>query len=241
MRIFRALASGVVVALLTTIPSGTSARQAVAELFTCPMHPHVLDAKPGTCSVCTMALKGRTMTPAERELVDFFAAYDAAFIAKDLAKLATMYAPETIVYEGSGINRGWRNYSETHLGPELKAFENLEFTHTNVVPHLLGTDHAYVTADYMIKAKTGERLMDSGGLAMFVLSKDASGWKIRHTTTAARRRPATDRLLPGDPDDGDDDQDHDQDTNHHPKSATPSVVHPSVHLVHRNAPSVSGH
>ena len=104
MRIFRALASGVVVALLTTIPSGTSARQAVAELFTCPMHPHVLDAKPGTCSVCTMALKGRTMTPAERELVDFFAAYDAAFIAKDLAKLATMYAPETIVYEGSGIN-----------------------------------------------------------------------------------------------------------------------------------------
>jgi hypothetical protein len=32
--------------------------------------------------------------------------------------------------------------------------------------------------------------MDSGGLATFVLSKDATGWKIRHTATAARRRPA---------------------------------------------------
>jgi len=179
------------VALLTTIPSGTSARQtAVAELYTCSMHPHVVDAKPGTCSVCTMALKARAMTPAEKALVDFFTAYDAAFVAKDLGKLATMYTPETIVYEGSGINRGWKDYSETHLGPELKVFENLEFAHTNVVPHILGTDAAYVTADYTIKAKTGERMMDSGGLATFVLSKDAGVWRIRHTTTAARRRPA---------------------------------------------------
>jgi ketosteroid isomerase-like protein len=173
------------------MPAGTFARQsAVAELYTCSMHPHVVDAKPGTCSVCAMALKARAVTPAEKELVDFVKAYDAAFVAKDLAILATMYTPETIVYEGSGINRGWKNYSETHLGPELKAFENLEFSHTNVVPHMLGTDAAYVTADYAIKAKTGDRMMDSGGLATFVLSKGATGWKIRHTATAARRRPA---------------------------------------------------
>jgi ketosteroid isomerase-like protein len=190
MKIFRTIVFALAVALMTTIPAGTSARQAAAELFTCSMHPHVVDAKPGACSVCTMALKARAMTPAERELVDFLKAYDAAFVAKDMDKLAKMYTPETIVYEGSGVNRGWKNYSETHLGPEMKAFENLEFAHTNVVPHVLGADAAYVTADYMIKAKTGERLMDSGGLAMFVLSKDASGWRIRHTTTAARRRPA---------------------------------------------------
>ncbi len=189
MRIVRTLAFTLVVALLATGTSHTSAWQA-AELFTCSMHPHVLDTKAGTCSVCAMALKPRAMTPVEKELADFFTAYDAAFVAKDLAKLATMYAPETIVYEGSGINRGWKNYSETHLGPELKAFENLEFAHTNVVPHVLGPDSAYVTADYMIKAKTGERLLDSGGLATFVLSKDNGSWKIRHTSTAARRRPA---------------------------------------------------
>ena len=189
MKVFRTIAFAIVVAVMTTMPAGTSARQA-AELFTCTMHPHVLDAKPGTCSVCTMALKARAMTPAEKELVDFLKAYDAAFIAKDMTKLATMYTPETIVYEGSGINRGWKNYSETHLGPEMKSFENLEFGHTNVVPHVLGPDAAYVTADYTIKAKMGDRTLDSGGLALFVLSKDAGSWKIRHTTTAARRRPA---------------------------------------------------
>jgi ketosteroid isomerase-like protein len=190
MRTFRTVAFALVVALLTAVSSGTSARQAAAELFTCSMHPHVVDAKPGTCSVCTMTLKARAMTPAEKELVDFLTAYDAAFLAKDLAKLATMYTPETIVYEGSGINRGWKNYSETHLGPELKSFENLEFAHSNVVPHVLGENAAYVTADYMIKAKMGERALDSGGLATFVLSKEAGAWKIRHTSTAARRRPA---------------------------------------------------
>lgn len=189
MSIVRTFAFTLVVALLATGTSHTSAWQA-AELYTCSMHPHVLDTKAGTCSVCTLALKPRAVTPAEKELVDFFRAYDAAFVAKDLATLASMYAPETIVYEGSGINRGWKNYSETHLGPELKAFENLEFAHTNVVPHVLGDVNAYVTADYTIKAKTGDRLLDSGGLATFVLSKDNGAWKIRHTSTAARRRPA---------------------------------------------------
>ncbi|GMV20585.1 MAG: hypothetical protein AMXMBFR57_05340 [Acidimicrobiia bacterium] len=190
MKIFRTLSFALIVALMATIPSGTSARQAAAELFTCSMHPHVLDTKAGTCSVCSMALKARAMTPVEKELVDFLKAYDAAFLAKDLAKLASMYTPETIVYEGSGINRGWKNYSETHLGPELKSFENLEFGHANVVPHVLGDNAAYVTADYTIKAKMGERTLDSGGLATFVLSKEAGSWKIRHTSTAARRRPA---------------------------------------------------
>ena len=189
MRVLRTIGFAIAVAVMTAIPAGTSARQA-AELFTCSMHPHVVDAKPGTCSVCTMALKARPMTPTEKELVDFLKAYDAAFLAKDMTKLATMYTPETIVYEGSGINRGWKNYSETHLGPEMKSFESLEFGHTNVVPHVLGSDAAYVTADYMIKAKMGDRPLDSGGLALFVLSKDAGAWKIRHTSTAARRRPA---------------------------------------------------
>lgn len=190
MRILRTVGLVLGVAVMTALPAVIVARQAAAELYTCSMHPNVVDAKPGTCSVCTMALKARAMTPVEKELVDFLKAYDAAFVAKDLAKLATMYAPETIVYEGSGINNGWKNYSDTHLGPELKSFENLEYGHSNVVPRVLGPNAAYVTADYMIKAKMGERMLDSGGLALLVLSKDANGWKIRHTTTAARRRPA---------------------------------------------------
>lgn len=189
MKTFRMIAFALSVALLAAVPAGTSARQAAAaELYTCSMHPNVVDAKAGACPVCSMTLKTRAMKPVEKELVDFFKAYDAAFVAKDMEKLATMYAPETTVYEGGGINRGWKDYRDNHLGPEMKGFENLEFSHSNVVPHPIGTDGAYVTADYAIKAKTGERVTDGGGLATYTLAKDGGSWKIRHTHTSAKRR-----------------------------------------------------
>ena len=57
--------------------------------------------------------------------------YDAAFNAKDLDKLATFYHPDVTIYEGGGINNGWIDYRDRHLGPELKSFENLQFGHSN--------------------------------------------------------------------------------------------------------------
>src|SRR5512145_308384 len=57
--------------------------------------------------------------------------YDAAFLAKDLDKLATFYHPDVTIYEGTGINNGWVDYRDRHLGPELKAFSNLQFAHSD--------------------------------------------------------------------------------------------------------------
>ena len=42
----------------------------------------------------------------------------AAFVAKDLKKLATFYHPDVTIYEGAGINNGWADYRDRHLGPE---------------------------------------------------------------------------------------------------------------------------
>ena len=118
--------------------------------------------------------------------------YDAAFLAKDLDKLASFYHPDVTIYEGGGIDNGWADYRDTHLGPELKAFENLQFGHTDRKVHVLSPTTAYVTSLYFIKAKMGDRILDSGGLETLVLVKDADGaWKIRHAHTSARpRRPA---------------------------------------------------
>ena len=121
--------------------------------------------------------------------------YDAAFIAKDLAKLASYYDPNVTIYEGGGINNGWADYRDHHLGPELKAFEGLQFGHTDRKIHVLGDGRtAYAVSNYFIKAKMGERMIDSGGLETLVLVKGADGaWKIRHSHTSARaRRPAGD-------------------------------------------------
>jgi uncharacterized protein YcnI/ketosteroid isomerase-like protein len=117
--------------------------------------------------------------------------YDAAFIAKDLDKLAAFYHPDVTIYEGGGINNGWVDYRDNHLGPELKQFQNLQFSHSDVKVTPLGDGSAaYVTAKYTLKAQMGERAVDSGGLATHVLIRDGSAWKIRHSHTSSRpRRP----------------------------------------------------
>ncbi len=119
--------------------------------------------------------------------------YDAAFVAKDLDRLATFYHPDVTIYEGAGVNNGWADYRDRHLGPELKAFSNLQFSHTeHRVTVLPGGQSAYATSRYTIKAKMGERDLDNEGLETLVLVKMSDGsWKIRHSHTSGRpRRPA---------------------------------------------------
>lgn len=118
--------------------------------------------------------------------------YDAAFMAKDLDRLAAFYHPDVTIYEGGGINNGWADYRDRHLGPELKAFENLEFAHSATrVTVLPGGESAYATSRYTIKAKMGERMLDSEGLETLLLVRTPEGWKIRHSHTSSRpRRPA---------------------------------------------------
>lgn len=116
--------------------------------------------------------------------------YDEAFVAKDLEKLATFYHPEVTIFEGGGVNRGWADHRDHHLGPELKQFQNLQFSHSNTVVRMLGRDAAYVTSEYSIKARMAEREIDSGGLETLIVIREGAGWKIRHSHTSSRRRPA---------------------------------------------------
>jgi uncharacterized protein (TIGR02246 family) len=123
----------------------------------------------------------------QAEILAFFKAYDAAFNARDLDRLGTMYHPELTVFEGGGIDRTWAVYRDRHLGPELERFQNLAWAHSDIEVHMLGDAAAYVTASYSIKYTMGERDVDSGGIATHVLVKEDGTWRIRHSQTAARR------------------------------------------------------
>lgn len=128
-------------------------------------------------------------TSGSAKVVEWLVAYDRAFNAKDLQQLATFYHPEVTIFEGGGVNNGWADYRDHHLGPELRTFENLQFTHRNVTVHLLG-ETAYITSEYALKARVNDRDVDSSGLETLVLVKSGDGWKIRHSHTSARRRPS---------------------------------------------------
>ena len=124
------------------------------------------------------------------KIEEWLKSYDVAFNAKDLDKLATFYDPDVTIYEGAGVNTGWVDYRDNHLGPELKAFENLQFGHANRRVRLLGDRAALVTSEYFIKATMTDRMLDSIGRETLVLEKQSDGsWKIRHSHTSGRARP----------------------------------------------------
>ena len=129
--------------------------------------------------------------PQDKAIVDFFAEYDAAFVAKDLDRLAKLYHPDVTIFEGGGVNTGWVDYRDNHIGPELRGFSGLKFSHSNIKAQMLGTDAAYVTSEYAIETATATGTSKSGGLETDVLVRQNGHWLIRHTHTSARRqRPA---------------------------------------------------
>lgn len=149
----------------------------------------------GTRSPAPVTALAATEQDQSAAVVQWLGTYDAAFNAKDLAKLAAFYHPDVTIYEGAGINTGWTDYRDRHLGPELKAFQNLQFAHSNInVTVQAGGQSAFATSRYTLKAKTGERTIDSEGLVTYVLIKSAEGaWQIQHSHTSSRaRRPAAD-------------------------------------------------
>ncbi len=150
--------------------------------------------RPGPVTKLTDAPSAAAQAPASDAagVEAWLKGYDAAFLAKDLDRLAAFYHPDVTIYEGTGINNGWADYRDRHLGPELKAFSNLQFGHTDTkVTMMPGGQSAYATSRYTIKAKMGERDLDSEGLETLALVRTPEGWKIRHSHTSSRaRRPA---------------------------------------------------
>ena len=142
-------------------------------------------------AVCclTVATFGQSDVETAR-IAAWLGTYDRAFNAKDLQQLATFYDPDVTIFEGGGVNNGWADYRDHHLGPELKDFEGLQFAHRDIKVHLLGNGSvAYVTSEYALKARVKDRDVESGGLETLVLVKVGDAWRIRHSHTSARRRP----------------------------------------------------
>ena len=109
----------------------------------------------------------------------------------DLAALDTLYAGDSLtVIEGAGINRGWRDYRDNHLAPELKEFRDFKYRPQEIVVHVTG-DVAWATYRYALSATVGERKVDVVGRGTAILERRGARWVVRHTQTASRpRRPS---------------------------------------------------
>lgn len=150
-------------------------------------------ASVGLILICAMSGQARAAN-ADDEVGAWLHAYEAAFNAKDLVKLASFYDPDVTIYEGGGVNTGWVDYRDHHLGPELAEMDAPRLSHASMSVHFLGDGQraAYVISEYRLQTRIKDRDIDASGLETLVIQKGGGGtWKIRHSHTSSRRRPTS--------------------------------------------------
>ncbi len=119
----------------------------------------------------------------------------AAAERNDMKALDSLYAGDSLtVIEGAGINRGWADYRDHHLGPELKVMKNFAYRPVDIEMRVVGGT-AWATFRYTLKAEMNGRAIDNVGRGTAILERRGSGasarWVVRHTQTASRaRRPS---------------------------------------------------
>ena len=125
-----------------------------------------------------------------------FRAVFAAAERGDLAALDTLYAGDSLtVVEGTGINRGWADYRDRHLAPELKEMKNFRYRPFELEARASG-DMVWVTFRYALQGEVGGRTIDNIGRGTAILERRGGRWVVRHTQTTSRARRPNDPPMP---------------------------------------------
>lgn len=114
----------------------------------------------------------------------------------DLAALDSLYAGESLtVVEGAGINRGWADYRDHHLAPELKEMTEFRYRPFEIEAGTTG-NLGWATFRYALMANAGGRAIDVVGRGTAILERRGGRWVVRHTQTSSRARRPTDPPMP---------------------------------------------
>jgi ketosteroid isomerase-like protein len=111
--------------------------------------------------------------------------------AKDIAGLESLFAPDRWVHiiEGAGVNHGWADYRDHHLGPELAEAGNFRMRYYAIEPQVRG-DLAWAGFRYEVGADRRGARIENEGRGTAVLERRDGRWLIVHLHTSGRRKPA---------------------------------------------------
>jgi len=115
----------------------------------------------------------------------------AAFEHHDLAALAKTYVNDSslTIFEGGEVNKGWVDYRDNHIKPELAEIKVVHYTLTEIGTHIEGNT-AWATFNYHIAGSTEKRTFDSFGIGTAILQKSDGIWRIVHWhSTKSPKRP----------------------------------------------------
>lgn len=161
---------------------------ALVTLLLIPQHsPAAQVPAPATRPAGRVAAQSGDVTAVVRTLQALFAAAER----NDLPALDSLYAGDSLtVIEGAGINRGWADYRDNHIGPELREMKNFRYRPFDIEARVSG-NLAWAMFRYALAAEVNAERIDVVGRGTAILERRGTRWVVRHTQTASRpRRPA---------------------------------------------------
>ncbi len=127
-----------------------------------------------------------TATADVQKVVD---AFHAALKSGDTAGVMTLLAPDVLLLEAGGIESR-AEYELNHLPADVE-FEKSVTTSFKPYRVIVAGDAAWVVNTNEYKGTFRERPVDSAGVELMVLTRDAAGWRIRAIHWSSRaRKPA---------------------------------------------------
>lgn len=140
----------------------------------------------GLAGVPAQETAPRDATEEVREIV---ASHAVAVQSGDFATLDKLYSddPDMLIVESGGANRGWAEYRDHHLKPELKELKEFAYKYESVDAEVAG-DAAWATFDYKLHAVAKGNTIDVAGKGTMVLRRHEGAWKIVHSHTSSRPR-----------------------------------------------------
>lgn len=105
--------------------------------------------------------------------------YNSAFLAKDLAGLKAMLAPDIVIYEHSVRNVGIADAWDQHLRPEIEELQDTKAAYSDVRVWVAG-DVALVVRQYSIQAVVAGRPIDARGNETMGWARRDGQWRIVH-------------------------------------------------------------
>lgn len=110
-----------------------------------------------------------------------------AFEQGDLAILERLWANDEklTVFEGGYINKGWIDYRDNHLKPELKELKEISYSLSNLQVHPTGTT-AWTTFEYAISGIAGKERFQGSGFGTTILEKREDQWRIVHWHSSSK-------------------------------------------------------
>lgn len=114
----------------------------------------------------------------------------------DLAALDTLYAGDSAtIVEGAGISRGWADYRDNHLRPELQSLTITRYRPADIEARVAG-DVTWAIFRYALAGTAEGKPVDIVGRGTAILERRGPKWVVRYTQTSGRARRPTDP--PGD-------------------------------------------